>query len=170
MGRLIITVDLPGLSTAYDPQTSAEELLNLDPDGWPKPPQIVAARWDTDPGGAPGRIARWISHYRRRNIPAAPPGRDGDPTPLQLIHIIWVDGEMITLHLNDLDVVLAQLAAIRPTPDRETVRAALLGACCYSGPEPLNPQERDNVGVEASIGDLVDAALTLHTPTTTTQE
>ena len=57
-----------------------------------------------------GRLAEWAFHYHQRGYPAAGLDRDGMPAPLSLIHVIWVEGRMVTLHLTDLLEVLAKVA------------------------------------------------------------
>jgi hypothetical protein len=56
-----------------------------------------------------GRLSEWAFHYHQRGYPAAGPDRDGIPAPLSLIHVIWVEGRMVTLHLSDLLEVLSEV-------------------------------------------------------------
>jgi hypothetical protein len=63
------------------------------------------------PNTPAGRLTEWAVHYQERGYPAAGRDRDGMPAPLALVHIIWVEGRMVTLHLTDLLEVLAEVAA-----------------------------------------------------------
>lgn len=61
-----------------------------------------------------GRVAEWAAAYRQRGVPAAPPGRDNEPTPLELVHTIWVDGRAVTLHLKDLEALAPWVPLVWP--------------------------------------------------------